>query len=93
MSAEPPVDFAARRWAAAERSDAHSPRAMLVEMIRQIDAGEIDPGHVIAVYGTRHEDRNAIETGWLQAGDMTVLEQRGLLTGVVMHMHAGGWIR
>lgn len=83
-----PFDLAARRWSTDQRVEAHRPRDCLAEMIRHIDAGEIDPAHVIVAYAMI--DGEACSTGWLQAGRCNTLEQRGLLMGALLHMYGEG---
>lgn len=72
-----PVDFAAARWSRGGGSDKHRPIDALREVIRQIEAGEIEPDHVIVVIGSISED--LANTDWLQAGSFDVYAQRGLL--------------
>lgn len=71
------IDLSARQWAADERANAHPPRAALAEMIRLIDAGELNPRHVIVCYV--EEDGERTHSGWFQAGKGNVNEQIGLL--------------
>ena len=77
------VDLASKRWARGDRRpEAHSPRDVLVETLRQIDAGEFDPAHVIVCIATEHDDEFDSGTRYLQGGSFPYHGQVGLLSAV-----------
>lgn len=55
-------------------SQSWKPRDVLIDMLRQIDKGEVNPTHVILIY-TDDED----ELVWAQAGSQPTWAQMGML--------------
>lgn len=77
------VDLASKRWARGDRRpEAHSPRDVLVEALRQIDAGEFNPAHVIVCIATDHDDEFDSGTRYFQGGSFPYHGQVGLLSAV-----------
>lgn len=79
------VDFSSRRWSDSRKSCRDfSPRDALCEALRLIDAGEIDPDHVIVLFG--RQDGEASIADWRQAGSFGAYAQRGLIETVKLRM-------
>ena len=77
------VDLASRRWARGDRRpEAHSPRDALVETLRQIDAGEFDPAHVIVCIAVNEPGEFDHGTRYMQGGSFPYHGQVGLLSVV-----------
>lgn len=78
------VSFAARKWASNTDPNAYSPRDMLVEALRQVDAGDLDAHHMVLVVAHKDEaSPTGQTTGYMQAGSYAPLAALGLLTSAV----------
>jgi hypothetical protein len=76
-----PVSLAARRWDSGDGNpSSHSVRDVLEVAIAKLDAGEINPEHIIIAYGRIKEATN--DTGFMQAGTFNSYAQLGLLSSV-----------
>lgn len=78
------VSLSARRWEnGGNLPDAHAPRDALEAAVARIDAGDINPTHVIIAFveGER--------AGFMQAGKLNAYAQLGLLTHVIKMMEFG----
>ncbi len=67
-------DISAARWRRGRDPNEHKPIDALKEAIRQIEAGELAPKHIIVCF-TDEDDR----FGWFQAGPESRFGQVGIL--------------
>lgn len=93
----PPVaDLDAKRWSKNTQPSVHKPREALAAILRDIDAGNLDPFHVIVVYATRDPENpddptDNGKTGFYQAGSADgYFGAMGILTRALQIMGDGG---
>jgi hypothetical protein len=78
------VDLVARRWERRTEPNEHEPIEALRAAVRAIEAGEIDPDHIVVCY---HVPEDPPRTGWFQAGLQSELGAEGLVHRIA-HMMA-----
>lgn len=69
-----PATMGELRLARDGNSSSWKPRDVLIDMLRQIDSGDVNPSHLILVW-TDDED----ELIWAQAGSQPTFAQMGML--------------
>lgn len=82
------TSLSARRWAKDSDPNKFTPREVIVEALRQLDAGEVEAEHVIVVHGW-YDPAGVSNTGYFQGGEFRHLEGIGLLHRAIalMTMH------
>jgi hypothetical protein len=72
-------DITMRRWEKNDKPGDHKPVDMIRVFLARLEAGEIDPNHVVIVYSNEKRDVEG-SSGYYQAGDLGYYGQMGLMT-------------
>jgi hypothetical protein len=82
--ADTPVSIAELRSAADDDCNKWTPRDLLVNLLRRIDRGEIDPKILTIVYEIRHEERGSLCVSRHAGGRL--YERVGLLSAAIQDL-------
>ena len=75
-----PISLSAVRWKKDENPNSYTPRDVLAEALRQIDAGEMLADHVIIFHAfPSKDDPTRFTVGYWQGGSFSVLQTMGMV--------------